>query len=170
MRTLKQPGPAGEPRRAAVTLAAEAQFRVTLPEGTDYLTGMTEALAARGIESAAIQVLGGSFASMQYLTGQEDKSGARVATYGEPTPLEGPVRVVGGNAILGKDAAGGPLLHSHIVVVDSAGEIHGGHIPPGVCPAGPSGIAALVTVMNGGGFRVARDDETNYDIFQPAEF
>ena len=167
MRRLEQPGPASEPRRIARAVTPGGQFRVTLGEGEDYLTGLTRVLAARDIASAAIQVLGGAFASMQYLTGQPDDSGQRVATYGAPTALEGPVKIIGGNAILGHDAEGQPLLHSHIVVVDRQGRIHGGHVPPEVCPAGPGGITALVTAMVDGGFQVGPDEETNYSIFQP---
>lgn len=170
MRTLDQPGPASEPRRIAMAVAPGGQFRVTLAEGEDYLTGLTQALADRGVTSAAIQVLGGCFAEMQYLTGQPDDSGQRVATYGAPTLLEGPVTIIGGNAILGHDADGEPLLHSHIVVADNQGQIHGGHVPPEVCPAGPGGVRVLVTVMAGGGFQVAPDEETNYSIFQPGAF
>ena len=161
MRLLEQPGPASAPGR---------QFRIVLAEGEDYLTGLTQALAGRDITSAAIQVLGGTFASMQYMTGQPDDSGQRVATYGAPTSLEGPVRIIGGNAILGHGPDGQPLLHSHIVVVDNQGQIHGGHVPPEVCPAGPGGITVLASEMQDGGFQVAPDEETNYSIFQPKGF
>ena len=132
------------------------------------MTGLTEALVRRGITDAGLQLLAGAFSEMQYLTGQPDDSGQRLATYGAPTTLPGPVRLVGGNGILGRDAAGKPLLHCHAVVVDREGRVHGGHLPPNVCKLGPAGVTALVTVIDGAGFQVSHDAETNYDIL-PAD-
>jgi predicted DNA-binding protein with PD1-like motif len=169
MRTLTQPGPAEEPRRISREASDAGQFRIVLPAGADLLTDATRILVQSGIDNAAIQLAGGGFSTMQYLTGQADDSGARVATYGAPTTLDGPVEVVGGNAILGRDAEGAPILHCHAVVVDREGGLHGGHLPPKVCIAGPEGIVLLVTAVSCGGFRVAYDAETNYSIFQPAE-
>ncbi|MDX1710287.1 MAG: DUF296 domain-containing protein [Rhodovibrionaceae bacterium] len=169
MRTLKHPGEPEGPRRIGREAAGAGEFRIVLPEGADLLSDATRILVERGIENAAIQLTGGSFSSMQYLTGQPDDSGERVATYGAPTSLEGPVQVVGGNAILGRDSEGAPLLHCHAVVVDSDGQLHGGHLPGKVCIAGPEGLVLRVTVLSGGGFRVAYDAETNYSIFQPSE-
>lgn len=168
MRTLKQPGPAVEPRLIALPAQAAGELRVVLPPGSDLHEGLTAVLRGLGITDAAIRITGGSFSSMQYLTGQPDASGERVATYGAPTPLEGPVLLVGASAILGRLESGQPILHCHAVVADRDGRIHGGHLPPGVCIAGPEGLTAWVTVLAGGGFAVRYDAETNYTIFQPA--
>lgn len=168
MRTVKQPGPAQEPRLLAEQAEATAELRVVLPEGTDLHEGLITALRKRGIADAAIRLTGGGFGSMQYLTGQPDGSGARVATYGAPTLLEGPVALIGGNAILGRLENGAAILHCHAVVADREGRIHGGHLPPGVCRAGPEGLVAWVTALAGAGFAVGYDAETNYPIFHPA--
>ncbi len=167
MRQLKHPGAGTEPRRIVQPREAGGSLRLKLSEGADLLTGLTEALVRRGITDAGLQLLAGAFSEMQYLTGQPDDSGQRLATYGAPTTLPGPVRLVGGNGILGRDSAGKPLLHCHAVVVDREGRIHGGHLPPNVCKLGPAGVTALVTVIDGAGFQVSYDAETNYDIFQP---
>jgi predicted DNA-binding protein with PD1-like motif len=168
MRTLTQPGEPTAPRRVVRPIPEGRSLRVRLGEGADLLSGLTAALVARGITDAGVQLLGGAFSSMQYLTGEPDHTGQRVATYGAPTTLEGPVRLIGGNCILGRDAKGAPLLHCHAVVVDRDGGIHGGHLPAKVCRLGPGGVTALVTVLGTAGFQVAYDAETNYDIFQPA--
>jgi predicted DNA-binding protein with PD1-like motif len=169
MRTLTQPGAPSEPRRVVRHIEPGGILRVRLGEGADLLTGLTAALVARGIADAGVQLLGGGFSRMQYLTGQPDHSGERVATYGAPTTLEGPVRLIGGNCILGRDMQGAPLLHCHAVVVDREGRIHGGHLPPEVCTVGAAGVTAMVTVLAAPGFAVSYDAETNYTIFQPAE-
>jgi len=168
MRTMTHPGPALEPRRLALPAAAAAELRVHLPPGSDLHEGLIAVLRGLGIADAAIRITGGSFASMQYLTGQPDASGERVATYGAPTVLAGPVLLVGANAILGRLESGQPILHCHAVVADRDGRIHGGHLPPGVCLAGPDGLTAWVTELSGSGFAVRYDAETNYNIFQPA--
>jgi len=165
---MTQPGPALEPRRLAAAARVAGELRVTLAPGSDLHGGLIAALTGAGIADAAIRLAGGSFASLQYLTGQPDDSGARVATYGAPTRLEGPVTLIGANAILGRLEDGGPILHCHAVVADREGRIHGGHLPPGVCLAGADGLVAWVTVLAGAGFAVRYDAETNYPIFHPA--
>jgi predicted DNA-binding protein with PD1-like motif len=165
---MRQPGPALQPRLLAERAEVAAELRVVLPKGSDLHEGLIAALTGRGIADAAIRLSGGGFGSMQYLTGQPDASGQRVATYGAPTLLEGPVAVIGGNAILGRLENGQPILHCHAVVADREGRIHGGHLPPGVCRTGPGGIVAWATVLRGAGFRVGYDAETNYPIFHPA--
>jgi len=168
MRILEQPGPASEPRRLYAMAEAEAELRIALPEGADLLEGLVSVLEARGICDAAVSFTAASFARIAYLTGQPDHSGKRVATYGAPTILEGPVMLLGANGILGRDLQGKALLHCHAVMVDSGGKVHGGHLPPGECLLGPGGAVARVTVLTGGGFQVGFDTETNYPIFQPA--
>lgn len=168
MRTLKHPGAPSQPRLVALAAEADDELRVVLPAGSDLHEGLVSTLRGAGIADAAIRITGGGFASMQYLTGQPDASGARVATYGAPTPLAGPVLLIGASAILGRLEDGKPILHCHAVVADRDGRIHGGHLPPGVCIAGPEGLTAWITVLSGSGFAVRYDAETNYNIFQPA--
>lgn len=169
MRTVAHPGAPLQPRRLVAWAAGAGELRVTLAEGADLLEGLTAALAGRGITDAAVQLTGGGFARMQYLTGIPDASGRRVATYSAPTTLAGPVTLIGGSAILGRDKAGAPLLHCHLVVVDRAGRVHGGHAPAGACTVGPEGLTARAAVLAGAGFRVADDPETDFTIFHPAE-
>ncbi len=166
MRMAMQPGPALEPRILTADAAATIEMRLVVPEGADLLDGLKAALLARGVRNAAIALGGGRFRSMQYLTGQIDPTGARVATYGEPTVVEDAM-LISGNAILGQGADGDDIVHCHAVVVDGAGRVHGGHLPPGTCIAGAGGITAWATAHGGGGFRASYDPETNYPIFQP---
>ncbi|MSP89546.1 MAG: DUF296 domain-containing protein [Alphaproteobacteria bacterium] len=171
MRVLKQPGPPTPARREAIAARASGHFRVVLPEGVDLLHGLRDVLLARGFADAAIQLVGGECAGLSYMTGMADATGARVATYGAPTVLAGPVTVIAGNAFLGRDRSGqlggGPVVHCHAVLVDRDGRIHGGHVVPGACPVGAAGVTLRATALDGAGFAAEYDAETNYPIFRP---
>lgn len=169
MRTLVQPGAPLQPRRLLEWAAAADDLRVALPPGQDLLQGLVGALATKGIADAAVQMLSADIARMAYLTGAEDESGQRVATYGPPTWLEGPVTLLGGNGILGPGPDGETLLHCHAVVVDAGGRLHGGHLPPGDCLIGQGGAVALVTPLREAAFAASYDSETNYPLFQPVK-
>jgi len=167
MRTLTQPGSPLQPRRLLEWAAPVADLRVALGAGQDLLRGLVAALATRGIHHAAVQVLAADIARMAYLTGAEDNSGRRVATYGPPTWLDGPVTLIGANGILGPGPDGESLLHCHAVVVDAAGRLHGGHLPPGDGLLGGSGAIAMATPLREAAFAAIYDSETNYPLFQP---
>jgi predicted DNA-binding protein with PD1-like motif len=167
MRTLTQPGAPLQPRRLLEWAAPAADLRVRLAGGQDLLHGLVAALAARGVRHAGVQVMAAQIARMAYLTGAEDRSGQRVATYGPPTWLDGPVTLIGANGIVGPGADGATLLHCHAVVADARGRLHGGHLPPGDVLLGEGGAVALATPLREAAFAAVYDSETNYPLFQP---
>lgn len=167
MRTLTQPGAPLQPRRLLEWAAPAQDLRVQLAGGQDLLRGLVTALVVRDVSHAAVQVVAAEIACMAYLTGAEDPSGQRVATYGAPTWLEGPVTLLGANGILGPGPDGDTLLHCHAVVVDAAGRLHGGHLPPGDVLLGDGGAVAVVTPLREAAFAAVYDSETNYPLFQP---
>lgn len=169
MRTLIQPGAPLQPRRLLEWAAPAADLRVHLAGGQDLLRGLVAALAARGIRHAGVQVLAADIARMAYLTGAEDRSGQRVATYGPPTWLDGPVTLIGANGILGPGPDGDSLLHCHAVAADAEGRLHGGHLPPGDVLLGEGGAVALATPLREAAFAATYDSETNYPLFQPVK-
>jgi len=167
MRQAKHPGPPELPRRLAIPAAAAGEFRLVLPEGSELHAGLIAALGDLGLTDASLRLVSGSFRAFSYLTGQPDRSGARLATYGAPTILAPPVTLIGANALVGANAEGQPALHCHAVVVDKAGQVHGGHLPPDACIVGAEGLVVQVLGLAEGGFAVGYDAETNYSIFQP---
>lgn len=167
MRTVKQPGPPAKPRLLSVAAANGGELRLVLKQGEDLLNGLAASLGRAGVASAAIALAGGRFSRMQYLTGLPCDDGTRVATYGAPTVLEGPVLLLSGNAFLGLDLEGKPIVHCHAVLVDNKGKVHGGHLPPGVCTIGRGGMIAHVAAFAGAGLEVRFDAETNYPVFHP---
>lgn len=176
MRQLEQPGPVQNPRILVAEAAPAGDLMLRLAPGTDLLNGLRDGVLAAGGRAAGFVLLGGQIAKLHYFTGMPDPSGQRLATYGEPTHLEGPVTLLGGNAILGCDAEGAPIVHCHAVMVDREGRVHGGHLPPGGCLVGAGtrpgedGVTAMATLHDAAGFAVSEDVETNYSIFQPAAF
>ncbi len=167
MRTVKQPGPPAKPRLLSVAAGNGGELRLVLQEGEDLLNGLAAALGRAGVVSAAVALAGGRFSRMQYLTGQPCDDGSRVATYGAPTVLEGPVVLLSGNAFLGLDEKGKPIVHCHAVLVDNRGKVHGGHLPPGACVIGRGGVIAHVAAFAGAALHVRHDAETNYPVFHP---
>lgn len=168
MRQARHPGASLQPRRLNVAAKSAGEFRMRLAAGEELHSGLLAALADRGLAHAAITLVSGRFAAFSYLTGQPDASGERLATYGAPCQLEGPVTLIGANALVGCGAEGAPLLHCHAVVVDAEGRVHGGHLPPGTCIVGEGGLVVQILGLTNGGFTVAYDAETNYSIFHPS--
>ena len=168
MRQMKQPGPVQSPRILSALCGQSRDVFVTLPEGADLLNGLRDAVLTHGGKGAGITLLGGRIDRLHYFTGMPDPTGRRLATYGEPTPLEGPIELLSGNAIIGEDAEGNPLVHGHAVMAEATGKVHGGHLPPGDCPVGKGGVRALAVLHDGAVFSVREDQETNYSIFHPS--
>ena len=168
MTRLRQPGPVLQPRRLAAWAEGGSDVMISLPAGADLMEGLVSALVARGYRQAGVVLLGGTLASLSFMTGRPDDSGHRVATHNGPWDLAGPLTLVAGNAILGKGPAG-PLLHCHAVFATAAGELRGGHLRPGLAPLGAEGLRALASCPRGAGFQVAEDEETNFSIFHPTE-
>lgn len=169
MRQMKQPGPVQSPRILTELCGHSRDVLITLPEGADLLNGLRDAVLSLGGNGAGITLLGGRIDRLHYFTGMPDPSGRRLATYGEPTPLAGPIELLSGNAIVGRDAAGNPLVHGHAVMAEASGKVHGGHLPPGECPVGTGGVRALAVLHDGALFAVREDAETNYSIFHPEQ-
>lgn len=168
MRTIRQPGTPAKPRLLSVPARNGGELRLAVPEGRDLVCGLIAALRAQGIQSAAITLVGGSLARAQYLTCIPCDDGERVVAYGPPTPLDGPVAVIGGSGFLGLGEGGQPVLHCHAVLVDSAGKVHGGHLPPSQCPVGRGGAIVHAAIIDDATLTVRHDDETNLPVFHPA--
>lgn len=168
MRTIRQPGTPEKPRLLSVPASNGGELRLVVPEGRDLVCGLIAALNAKGVRSAAIALVGGTLARAQYLTCIPCDDGERVVAYAPPTPLDGPVAVLGGSGFLGLGEGGQPVLHCHAVLVDGAGKVHGGHLPPSQCPVGRGGAIVHAAIIDGATLAIRHDDETNLPVFHPA--
>ncbi len=167
MRLLKHPGRPLQPRRLIAEARAGGEWRCLLPEGA-LLGDLAGRLAARGVEQAAIQLLGGAFARFEYRCGEPAEAGAGpLLDEGERRSLDGACPLVGGSAILGRGLDGGPRLHAHALVVGPDGVLAGGRLEPAGCRVGPDGLAVQVVALAGAGFAAAQDEETGATLFEP---
>ncbi len=170
MRLLDHPGPVAAPRHLIAWGEAGPSYRLRVAEGDDLIGALIRELTRLDVRSAGAVLLGGSVARLSFMTGRPIEAGEterRVATHNGPHEIACPARVIGGNAILGADAEGRPLVHCHALFADRDGRVCGGHLLPDGCLAGPEGIALHVAALEGTGFQVAHDAETNFDIFHP---
>ncbi len=167
MSIVEQPGPVQQPRQLVAVSETSQDYILILEGEGDFLTRLEEALIANDIDFAGIKILGGCFGDMEYYTGIPDPAGIRIATYGPPTPVTGPLTCLSGNASLGRDSQDRPVIHCHGVVADQAGLVIGGHINKGGCALGPGGVRLLITSHPGAGFKIGHDAETTFDVFHP---
>ena len=167
MRLIEHPGPVDAPRSLIEWDEAGPSYRLTLAPGEDFITGLVRAVDAPG---AGVVLLGGCIARLSFMTGRPvgpEEAQGRVAMHSGPHEIACPARIVGGQAILGRDAEGEPLVHCHALFVDAEGRAIGGHLLRGTCIAGPGGIRLQVTALDDACFRTARCNETGFDIFHP---
>ena len=170
MRLLTHPGPVAPERSALAWGQAGPSYRLTIPEGEDLYETLISALSSEGVLSAGIVLMGGRLSRLCFMTGRPTEPGddtPRVAAHCGPLEIACPAEVVGGNAILGRDAQGNPLIHCHAVFVDAEGVLRGGHLMRGQSIAGPGGIRAHAAALSDVAFAVWPDHETGFDIFQP---
>lgn len=166
-RTLIHPG-AFNPVRIQSRHGPRARHvRLALQPGHSLFDALVRPLGELGITSASTTILGGFFERLQFCVAPPDPSGRAVIAYTRPRPA-GRCAMVFGNATLGKDAAGRPLVHCHAALRMEDGRMRGGHVIPASAIVGPEPIPVLVTALEGFELRVAFDPETNIPLLQPA--
>ncbi len=168
-RRVTHPGEVIEPRVLTEVAEAGEDLRLVLPEGTDLLNGLCEALNDLGITTAGVRLGGGSFAEFSYYTGYEDPTGYRVATFSPPHHPPCPVHMSIANVIIGLDEETGPKSHCHAIFLDAEGNTLGGHLIPGECIIGPGGLVAWATSSGAVDLQARHDPETNFPLFHPTK-
>lgn len=164
MRAVRQPGPAPAERVVAVPVAL-ATLRLTLPAGALLRDALADALAARGLDGAALRFETGALGPFGYVTPALSPDPFHSAFYSAPVRPAGPARIEGGAVTVGaKD--GGPFLHAHALWRDAEGRPAAGHLLP------DETRLAAETVLVGVGFTGARfearpDPETGFALFAP---
>ncbi|CAN5304601.1 DUF296 domain-containing protein [soil metagenome] len=167
-RLLVHPGPSNPVRIQSRHARAARHIRLSLQPGRSLLDALIGPLAQIGIENASTTILGGAFEAMTYCVAIPDPTGEAVVAYSDPI-VAGPAYVIFGNATIGKNADGQPIVHCHAAMQLRDGTTKGGHILAQQAIVGRHPISVLVTSLEGIALRVAYDAETNISLIQPQQ-
>jgi hypothetical protein len=143
-------------------------FPAAAGAGKSLHDGLVGPLAQRGITSASTTILRGWFSAIDYCVAPPDPEGKALIAYSVAIST-GPAYLVFGNATLGSDTSGAPLVHCHAVMRRQDGLVRGGHLIGPRCIVADEPISVLVTAFDGLTVRQQFDPETNILLFQPAE-
>lgn len=165
-RMLRQPGPFNPVRIQSMHDQSGHHVRLLLMSGRSLYDAIVDALAEVGVTSASMTILGGGFHSLHYCVAPPNPHGKALIAYSKPIDA-GRSYMIFGNATLGRDMQGSPLVHCHGAVRDDRDEVRGGHIVPGASIVGDSPIPVLVTALEGFELRQDFDEETHIPLLKP---
>lgn len=165
-RTIVHPGAFNPVRIQSKNSVAARHVRLSLAPGQSLFDGLVRPLAEMNIHSASTTILGGYLDNLEYCIVQPDPAGKVVGIYTPPV-LAGRSYIIFGNATLGKNQAGEPVVHCHAAIRGQDGLTRGGHLLTKACIVGPEPISVFVTSLDGIELRVAFDAETSMPLLQP---
>lgn len=165
-RLLIHPGPAHPIRIDSRQSRQGRHIRLTLQPGMNMFDAIIGPLAQIGIEHASTTILGGAFEQIAYCVAQVDPTGETRVGYAEPRQA-GRSFLIFGNATIGKNQKGEPIIHCHGAIRSEDGTIKGGHILTQQAIVGAQPITVLVTAFSDIQLRVAYDAETNISLIKP---
>ena len=167
-RTMVHPGPVAPVRLEPVAARGQRQWRLSLAPGQLLLQALTDALAAQGVRTAALALLGGELETVAYCLPIPDPEGQVIATYGAPLVLH-QVALLRASATLGQAADGAPVIHCHASFADADGTVRGGHVLPDRTVVGRRPVTVLATALDGIDLRLGFDPETRLHMLRPTE-
>ena len=127
-RSVRQPGPALEPRILAVPCRARA-FELTLEPGLSLLEGVRRGFGAEGFSSGTLDVAGLALDPFAYVMPALSTDGANAAFYSDVFRPSGVSRIEAGAMSFGR-RGGAPFFHCHALWQEADGRLTGGHILP----------------------------------------
>ncbi|MDX0959871.1 PCC domain-containing protein [Sinorhizobium medicae] len=164
MRRILQPGAPLAPRVLSLECHAE-RMRLTFKPNRNVLDAVHEALAETGFDSAIIQVRGGSFEPLAYVTPTLDGGGLHAAWYSDIHAPKGPAIIEGLVMTFGR-RDGEPFLHAHGVWRHEDGFRGAGHVMPKDTQFGGP-VEAEAWVLSGAIMDQLEDSETRFRLFTP---
>lgn len=165
-RMIRHPGRFDPIRIRSERALSGRHWRLLLQPGRSLQDAIVEPLAAVGIRSASMTILGGMFSALSYCVAPPDPSKKAVIAYSPPIDA-GTACMIFGNATLGISTDGAPLVHCHATIRRADGAFRGGHILPDRSTVGPQPIPVLVVGFSGFSLRQTFDPETNIPLLQP---
>jgi predicted DNA-binding protein with PD1-like motif len=165
-RTLIHPGKSIATRILHRDCKHGRHLRLLLQPGLSLYEALISPLQKLGIHSASTTILGGYFARLDFCVAPPDATGQAVISYTKPIHA-GASHFIFGNATIGKDMAGKPIVHCHAAFRTASGSCKGGHIITQTSTVGDQPISVLVTAFSEFDLQVAYDPETNISLIQP---
>ena len=165
-RTLVHPGPVGAVRIEHRHANLGRHFRLGLEAGRTMQDAIIEPLMLLGVQAASMTILGGKLAKLLYCVAPPDPTGERVANYTRPIDA-GAATLIFGNATLGRNARGEPIVHCHATFVCEDGRVRGGHIVVDRSVVAGEPIPVLAISLDGIELRITQDDETHMPLMRP---
>lgn len=166
-RTLVHPGPFNPVRIQSRQATSAQHFRLQIQPGASLFDALVQPLAERGIHSASTTILGGLFECLQFCMAPPDPQRETIVRYTSPVDTSRSYMVFG-NATIGKNQDGHPIVHCHAAIRTETGELKGGHVITQTAIAAEP-LSVLVTSLEGFELRVAFDPETNIPLIQPLD-
>lgn len=166
MRLIQHLGPGPSLRRVESVPTGLQGFTTALAPGQSLLDAVTAAFDAQGAASGVARLHGGVFDPWPYVMPALSRSSAHAVYFSERFEARGPIRLQEATITFGQ-RGGHPWLHAHVDWLDADGQPHCGHVLPNEAwlVDGPARLDGWA--LNGAGFEVQPDAETNFSLFRP---
>jgi predicted DNA-binding protein with PD1-like motif len=163
-RSIRHPGIPVDPRVLAEPCSAR-RLTLTFAPGKPVLAAIHEALAAEGIDSAVIEIEGGSFDPLVYVIPAPSPDDQHAAWYSD---VRRPAGLALGEALalsFGR-REGQPFIHCHGIWIHADGFRGAGHLMPGEAMFAEP-VEATVYALSGAVMEQRPDSETNFPLLTP---
>ena len=164
MRHIQHPGNAAPERLHSAPCRVE-EFETRLAPGQTLLNAVATAMRDVGGSSAVMRLSGGALDCFTYCMPALSKTSEHAVYFSETYRVEGVVLLEAATVTYGL-RAGQPWLHCHAVWTEPSGRRHSGHLLPDQVHVA-SEILAIGRAIQGAGFVVTPDAETNFSLFMP---
>jgi predicted DNA-binding protein with PD1-like motif len=163
MRRVEHPGPV-HPERVQCSATNLQVVDVELQEGSLLLDALADVVRLHGVQSAVFTICAGSFDPLRYYMPALSPTADHVAYFSEPFNATGEATIESGSITFGL-RNGEPSIHCHAIWSDSNGQRRSGHLIPAECRVAET-LRLQAWMLNGAGFEVMPDAETNFNLLQ----
>lgn len=163
-RSIQHPGQAVEPRVLAQHCSVR-KLTVTFQPGVPVLQAIAQTLGEHAIDSAVIEIEGGSFAPLVYVIPAASSDSSHAAWYSDTRqPAE---TALGESLVLSFGRRQGePFIHCHGIWIHADGFRGAGHLIPHEAMFAEA-VEATVYAVSGAIFDQRQDVETNFTLLTP---
>jgi hypothetical protein len=164
MRRQEQPGPAAA-ERLTIRAGKLTRFSVALEAGVTLNEAIARAMRAKGCRSGVLVLRGGLFRTLRYVIPALSTEPRYAAYYSATHEAAAPVRAGQVNITFGEREEGA-LAHVHASWTGADGSRGAGHVLPLESTLAEP-VEAEAWAVEGAGFTVRPDAETNFSLFTP---